>query len=100
MPLEYDSTCRVVNRIRTVQTVSSGLLMPTPSYIILEKQLGANNYKLLDVILCCGEGVRVWDVDDKRYLDCLYDYSAVNQGHCHPKIMEARLSFSLSKETK
>lgn len=45
--------------------------MPTTSYINLEKQLGANNYKPLDVILCRGEGVWVWDVDNKRYLDCL-----------------------------
>jgi ornithine--oxo-acid transaminase len=63
------------------------LRMPAISYIDLEKQLGANNYKPLDVILARGEGVWVWDVDGKRYLDCLAAYSAVNQGHCHPKIM-------------
>jgi len=63
--------------------------MPTTSYIDLEKQLGTNNYKPLDVILCRGEGVWVWDVDGQRYLDCLSAYSAVNQGHCHPKILKA-----------
>lgn len=63
--------------------------MPATSYINLEKQLGANNYKPLDVILCRGEGVWVWDVVGKRYLDCLAAYLAVNQGHCHPKIMAA-----------
>jgi len=57
--------------------------------INLEKTYGAHNYKPLDVVLCRGQGVWVWDVDGKRYLDCLSAYSAVNQGHCHPKIMAA-----------
>ena len=56
-------------------------------YIGLEEQFGAHNYKPLDVVLARGEGVWVWDVDGNRYLDCLSAYSAVNQGHCHPKIM-------------
>jgi ornithine--oxo-acid transaminase len=55
----------------------------------LETRFGAKNYKPLDVVLTRGEGVYVWDVDGKRYLDCLSAYSAVNQGHCHPKIMAA-----------
>lgn len=63
--------------------------MQTQDYISAEHKLGAHNYKPLDVVLCRGEGVYVWDVDGKRYLDCLSAYSAVNQGHCHPKIMEA-----------
>ena len=50
---------------------------------------GAHNYKPLDVVLTRGEGVWVWDVDGNRYLDCLSAYSAVNQGHCHPKILAA-----------
>ncbi|TCM79699.1 ornithine--oxo-acid transaminase [Rhizobium sp. BK068] len=54
-----------------------------------EQRLGAHNYKPLDVILTRGEGVYVWDTDGKRYLDCLSAYSAVNQGHCHPKILAA-----------
>ncbi len=58
-------------------------------YISAEHHLGAHNYKPLDVVLSKGEGVYVWDVDGNRYLDCLSAYSAVNQGHCHPKIMEA-----------
>jgi len=55
----------------------------------LEAQFGAKNYKPLDVVLTRGEGVHVWDVDGRRYLDCLSAYSAVNQGHCHPKILAA-----------
>ncbi len=62
--------------------------MQTNEFIKIENKLGANNYKPLDVILCKGEGVWVWDVEGKKYLDCLSAYSAVNQGHCHPKIME------------
>ncbi len=55
----------------------------------LEATYGAKNYKPLDVVLTRGEGVHVWDVDGNRYLDCLSAYSAVNQGHCHPKILAA-----------
>jgi ornithine--oxo-acid transaminase len=58
-------------------------------YIAIENQYGASNYKPLDVVLNRGEGVYVWDVNGKRYLDCLSAYSAVNQGHCHPKILAA-----------
>ncbi|MBB3316531.1 MULTISPECIES: ornithine--oxo-acid transaminase [unclassified Rhizobium] len=54
-----------------------------------EQRLGAHNYKPLDVVLTRGEGVYVWDTDGKQYLDCLSAYSAVNQGHCHPKILAA-----------
>ena len=57
--------------------------------IALEGLYGAKNYKPLDVVLTRGEGVFVWDVDGNRYLDCLSAYSAVNQGHCHPKILAA-----------
>ncbi|WP_419663395.1 RocD1: ornithine aminotransferase [Desulfosarcina variabilis str. Montpellier] len=66
--------------------------MNTQGYLDLETQYGAHNYKPLDVVLNKGEGVWVWDVDGKKYLDCLSAYSAVNQGHCHPKIMQAMLS--------
>jgi ornithine--oxo-acid transaminase len=55
----------------------------------MEQEYGAHNYKPLDVVLRRGEGVWVWDVDDKKYLDCLSAYSAVNQGHCHPRILQA-----------
>lgn len=58
-------------------------------FIATEHRLGAHNYKPLNVILTRGEGVWLWDVDGNRYMDCLSAYSAVNQGHCHPKILEA-----------
>ena len=61
----------------------------TTSLIETEYRLGAHNYKPLDVVLSRGEGVHVWDIDGNRYLDCLSAYSAVNQGHCHPKILTA-----------
>lgn len=65
--------------------------MKRETYIELENQYGAHNYKPLDVVLNRGEGVWLWDVDGKKYLDCLSSYSAVNQGHCHPKIMQAMI---------
>jgi len=65
--------------------------MEQVEYIQLEDQYGAHNYKPLDVVLSRGKGVWVWDVDGNKYLDCLSSYSAVNQGHCHPKIMEAMI---------
>jgi ornithine--oxo-acid transaminase len=55
----------------------------------IEARLGARNYKPLEVTLTRGEGVWVWDTEGKRYLDCLSAYSALNQGHCHPKILAA-----------
>lgn len=55
----------------------------------IEAELGAHNYNPLNVVLTRGEGVWVWDSDGNRYLDCLAAYSAVNQGHCHPRIREA-----------
>jgi ornithine--oxo-acid transaminase len=58
-------------------------------YIQLEEQYGAHNYSPFDVVITRGEGVWVWDVEGKRYLDCLSAYSAVNQGHCHPRIVQA-----------
>ena len=63
--------------------------MKTSDYIALENSYGAKNYKPLDVVLTKGEGIWVWGVDGKKYMDCLSAYSAVNQGHCHPKIYEA-----------
>ena len=61
--------------------------MKPQDYINLEDELGAHNYKPLDVVLNRGEGIWVWDVEGNKYMDCLSAYSAVNQGHCHPKIM-------------
>ena len=63
-------------------------------YLGIEATLGAHNYKPIDVVLARGEGLWVWDIDGKRYLDCLAAYSAVNQGHCHPKIREALIEQS------
>ena len=57
--------------------------------IDLENQYGAHNYHPLPVVLSKGEGVYVWDVEGKKYYDFLSAYSAVNQGHCHPKIIDA-----------
>jgi ornithine--oxo-acid transaminase len=65
--------------------------MNTRDYIKLEDLYGAHNYKPLDVVLSRGQGIWVWDVEGNKYLDCLSAYSAVNQGHCHPRIVETLL---------
>ena len=71
----------------------SGLMteehLRTRDLVELENQYGAHNYHPLDVVIERAEGVWVYDVEGKRYLDCLAAYSAVNQGHCHPKILQA-----------
>ncbi len=58
-------------------------------FIAAENEYGATNYKPLDVVISRGEGVWLYDVEGNRYLDCLAGYSAINQGHCHPKIRDA-----------
>jgi ornithine--oxo-acid transaminase len=63
----------------------------TADYIELEQEYGAHNYHPLDVVIERAQGVWVYDTDGKRYLDCLSAYSALNQGHCHPKILEAMI---------
>jgi ornithine--oxo-acid transaminase len=65
--------------------------MNTKDFISIEEQYGAHNYHPLDVVIERAEGVWVYDVDGKRYLDCLSAYSAVNQGHVHPEILNALL---------
>jgi ornithine--oxo-acid transaminase len=65
--------------------------MNTKDFIALEEQYGAHNYHPLDVVIERAEGVWVYDVDGKKYLDCLSAYSALNQGHVHPKILNALL---------
>jgi ornithine--oxo-acid transaminase len=60
--------------------------MDQQDYIKLEDEFGAHNYEPLDVVLDRGEGVWLWDVAGNKYMDCLAGYSAINQGHCHPKI--------------
>ena len=66
-----------------------GKFMTSQETIALEDKHGAHNYHPLPVVLAKGEGVFVWDVDGKRYYDFLSAYSAVNQGHCHPRIVDA-----------
>lgn len=68
--------------------------MKTTDYIELEERYGAHNYHPLDVVIERGEGVWVWDVEGRKYLDCLAAYSAVNQGHCHPRLVKALLDQS------
>jgi ornithine--oxo-acid transaminase len=63
----------------------------THDFIELENKYGAHNYHPLDVVIERAEGVWVYDVEGNRYLDCLAAYSAVNQGHCHPKILKAMI---------
>jgi len=69
--------------------MSEVIELSSQELIALEQQYGAHNYKPLDVVLSEGQGVWVWDVEGNRYLDCLSAYSAVNQGHAHPRIREA-----------
>jgi len=66
-----------------------GVIMDTSDYISIEEEYNAHNYKPLDVVLTKGSGVWVEDVEGKRYMDFLAAYSAVNQGHCHPRIVKA-----------
>ena len=63
-------------------------LTKSQELIDIEERYGAHNYKPLDVVIERGEGVWVYDVEGKKYLDCLASYSAVNQGHCHPRILQ------------
>jgi len=60
----------------------------TEKFIALEEQHGAHNYHPLDIVIRKAEGVWVEDVEGKRYLDFLAAYSAVNQGHCHPRLLK------------
>jgi ornithine--oxo-acid transaminase len=70
-------------------TMPGETMLDTAGLIALETRLGAANYQPLDVVLTEGRGVWVTDLDGNRYLDCLAAYSAVNQGHCHPRILAA-----------
>lgn len=63
--------------------------MDTKSYIEIEDKFGAHNYHPLDVVIEKAQGIWVWDVEGNKYMDCLAAYSAVNQGHCHPRIISA-----------
>src|SRR2546423_10759152 len=69
---------------------TTGTVSATTQYFIdLENKFGAHNYHPLPVVLTRGEGVFLWDIDDKRFYDFLSAYSAVNQGHSHPRILSA-----------
>ena len=63
--------------------------MNSQDYIRIEEQFGAHNYHPLDVVIERGDGIWVYDVEGNRYLDFLSAYSAVNQGHCHPRLVAA-----------
>lgn len=69
--------------------MSATILSASQYYLDLEEKYGAHNYHPLPVVLHKGEGVHLWDVEGKKYFDFLSGYSAVNQGHCHPKIVNA-----------
>ncbi len=71
------------------KNIMESIKMTSADYIAREEKYGAHNYHPLPVVLERGEGVHVWDVEGKQYYDFLSAYSAVNQGHCHPKIVEA-----------
>jgi ornithine--oxo-acid transaminase len=73
----------------SINTVTNPL---TQYFLDLEEKYGAHNYHPLPVVLKRGQGVYVWDVEEKRYFDFLSGYSAVNQGHCHPKIIQALIA--------
>ncbi len=66
--------------------------MTSKDYMDREARYGAHNYHPLPVVLAKGKGIYVWDTDGKKYFDFLSAYSAVNQGHCHPKIVDAMIS--------
>ena len=68
---------------------STTIFSNSQSFIDLENEFGANNYLPLDIVLARGQGVWVWDVEGDKYLDMLASYSALNQGHCHPRILHA-----------
>ena len=69
--------------------MESTLQSRSAKFMELEERYGAHNYHPIPVVISRGEGVYVWDADGKKYYDFLSAYSAVNQGHCHPKIVDA-----------
>merc|ERR1711967_19935 len=75
---------------------TAGMSPKAAAAIAKEDKYGAHNYHPLPVVLSKGQGCKVWDVDGKEYFDFLSAYSAVNQGHCHPKILQALIEQSSS----
>lgn len=84
----FDTASRVSSR-NLSSAASRSLQLSAEDIFEREQKYGAHNYHPLPVALSKGEGVHVWDVEGKRYIDFLSAYSAVNQGHCHPKIVNA-----------
>ena len=74
-----------------MKSAQASLSPSSEEMIAKENKYGAHNYHPLPVVLKRGEGVHVWDLEDKKYFDFLSAYSAVNQGHCHPKIVDAMI---------
>jgi ornithine--oxo-acid transaminase len=85
MPLD----CVALGAEWKLYLLKRGETMNTQEYVELEEHYGAHNYHPVDVVIERGEGVWVYDVEGKKYLDCLSAYSALNQGHVHPKILAA-----------
>ena len=84
------TTLRTARHARTLSAFAPQPLGPkSASLVARESKVGAENYAPLPVVLAKGDGCRVWDADGEEYLDFLSAYSAVNQGHCHPKIVQA-----------
>jgi len=75
--------------LQYVPAITRSFAKSSEEYMELEAKYGAHNYHPLPVVLKRGKGTRVWDIDNKEYFDFLSAYSAVNQGHCHPKIIGA-----------
>ncbi len=88
----HDNACQT--KTSELDIKKGRYFMKAAELINLEDRYGAKNYKPLDVVLSKGKGIWVWDVDGNKYMDCLSAYSAVNQGHCHPKIRQAMLEQS------
>lgn len=78
-----------MRRLAPARSMVSRAVMTSSDFIAMEDRYGAHNYHPIPVVIAKGEGAHVWDVEGKQYLDFLSSYSAVNQGHCHPRIVKA-----------
>eukprot|EP01135_Chromosphaera_perkinsii_P004968 Nk52_evm12s307 gene=Nk52_evmTU12s307 len=88
--LENQPSAKVMKKTDDASVDTAAVLPKTSEeFIALEEKCGAHNYHPIPCVISRGEGVHVWDVEGKRYFDFLSAYSAVNQGHCHPKIVSA-----------
>src|SRR3989337_466458 len=80
---------KVIRFVFLKSEIMEATITSSQEAILLEEKYGAHNYHPLPVVLTRGEGVFLWDVEGRRYFDFLSAYSAVNQGHCHPRIIQA-----------